>query len=281
MTRSLSSRDARVRTPRGELFARIWGERAAEGDLRTEAPIVLFHDSLGSVELWRSFPEHLSVSTRRPVIAYDRLGFGKSSAYRGEWTTDFIREEPRTFFPLLREQLGFDRFIAMGHSVGGGMAALCAAAFPEACLALVTESAQAFVEDRTLQGIREARAAFQQEGQLERLEKYHGDKSRWVLDAWTETWLSPDFRSWSLDADLSGVVCPALILHGERDEFGSVQHPLRLAGGMAGETQVEILPGIRHVPHKDVEETILGLITSFLERAVGPRAPSPETVPDR
>lgn len=255
--------------PLGQLFARIWSAQGEGADLRGEIPIVLFHDSLGSVELWRSFPERLCISTGRPVVAYDRLGFGQSTPYRGEWTPNFIREEATTSFPALRQQLGIENFIAMGHSVGGAMAALCAAAFPSACRALITESAQAFVEDRTLQGICEAKEGFQQEGQLNRLEKYHGDKARWVLEAWTETWLSPEFSSWSLDADLAQVVCPTLVLHGEHDEYGSVHHPRRIAAAIAGEVQLEILPGCRHVPHKEFEAAIIALISHFLARAGG------------
>lgn len=268
MALTIETRDTWVTTPRGRMFARTWQSRGEGAERREVIPVVLFHDSLGSVELWRSFPENLCLATGRSVIAYDRLGFGKSDPFRGDWSTGFIREEARTFFPALREQLGIESFIAMGHSVGGAMAALCAAAFPSECRALVTESAQAFVEDRTLQGIREAKSAFQQEGQLDRLAKYHGDKARWVLDAWTETWLSPEFQAWNLDADLSTVVCPALILHGEKDEYGSVHHPMRLAEAITGETQVEILPGYRHIPHKESEATIIELIRSFLTRAI-------------
>lgn len=261
----IRARDTWVQTEHGRLFVRIWHPHDDDSALGAEIPVVLFHDSLGCVELWREFPARLALATGRPVVAYDRLGFGRSDPYRGDWTIDFIRDEARTFFPLLREQLGIGDFVALGHSVGGAMAALCAAAFPAACRALITESAQAFVEDRTLQGIRVAKEAFQEAGQLERLGKYHGDKARWVLDAWTETWLSLAFQSWSLDADLQGVVCPALILHGAEDEYGSVRHPMRIARAIAGETQLEILPGNRHVPHREAEATVLELIRHFLE----------------
>ena len=46
-------------------------------------PIVLFHESLGCIELWRDFPRKLSQITGREVIAYDRLGFGQSDVYSG------------------------------------------------------------------------------------------------------------------------------------------------------------------------------------------------------
>jgi hypothetical protein len=64
------------------------------------------------------------------------------------------------------------------------MAVCCAASHPEHCQAFITESAQAFVEAATLDGIRQAERQFAEPGQFERLHKYHADKARWVLRAW-------------------------------------------------------------------------------------------------
>jgi pimeloyl-ACP methyl ester carboxylesterase len=260
-------RDTWIHTPNGRLFARVWRSGRPHED---RAPIVLFHDSLGCVELWRRFPEALRHAAGRTVIAYDRLGFGRSDPFLGDWGPDFIRREADTTFPLLRAQLGLDRFVAFGHSVGGAMAAHVAAAFPSACRALITESAQAFVEDRTLAGIREAKAGFQQAGQLERLAKYHGDKARWVLEAWTETWLAPAFRDWTLDAAMARVTCPTLVIHGELDEYGSVLQPQRIGRATAGAAEVAVLPGRRHVPHREDEAAVLALIDPFLRSLENP-----------
>jgi pimeloyl-ACP methyl ester carboxylesterase len=46
--------------------------------------------------------------------------------------------------------------VPFGHSVGGAMAVATAARIPDRCAAVITESAQAFVEDRTVAGIRAA-----------------------------------------------------------------------------------------------------------------------------
>src|SRR4051812_11215965 len=200
--------DHRISTEQGRLFARLW--TPPDPLLNTRTTIVLFHDSLGCVDLWRDFPETLAVATRRIVVAYDRLGFGQSDPYPGSLPASFIRDEAATSVPKLREQLGLDTMIPFGHSVGGGMAVATAWHFPESCAALVTESAQAFVEDRTLAGIRAAQATFREPGQVERLERYHGSKARWVLDAWIDTWLSPARAHWSLDDDLRRVRCPLL-----------------------------------------------------------------------
>jgi pimeloyl-ACP methyl ester carboxylesterase len=226
---------------------------------------MLLHDSLGCVELWRDFPEALCRATGRTVLAYDRLGFGKSDALPGKLACDFVSTEALDGFAAVREQLGAERFIVLGHSVGGGMAVHCAARFGPACVALVTESAQAFVEDRTIHGIEEARELFKDPAQIERLRKYHGAKAAWVLDAWIETWLNPAFAGWSLRPVLPGVACPALVLHGAEDEYGSLRQPETIAGLTGGPARLEILPGARHVPHRENPARVLALLEDFMK----------------
>jgi pimeloyl-ACP methyl ester carboxylesterase len=256
--------DAWVSLPQGRIFARIWSpQNAATGSLPA-SPIVLFHDSLGCVELWRRFPALLSAGTRRRVIAYDRLGFGRSGARTDAIGLDFIAGEAKHFFPAIREQLGFDRFVAFGHSVGGGMAVHCAAEFGDACEALITESAQAFVEDRTVQGILAAKQQFRKDGQLDRLKKYHGEKAEWVLNAWTDTWLDPEFATWSLEAVLPHVRCPLLVVHGIGDEYGSVHHPERIARLSGGSARIEIMAETHHVPHREHEQAVVDLVSDFV-----------------
>lgn len=254
-----------VQLPQGRLYARLWTPlQPAVGTPRC-SPIILFHDSLGSVELWRGFPAALAVRTGRRVIAYDRLGFGKSDARSDAPGIDFIAAEASTAFPALREQFGIDRFVVFGHSVGGGMAVHCAARFRESCDALITESAQAFVEDRTVQGICEAQVLFENPAQVDRLGKYHGDKARWVLTAWIDTWLSPDFADWSLDGVLPQVACPTLAIHGAEDEYGSPRHPARIGRLSGGPAQVVVLPDTRHVPHRERETDVLDRSAAFLQ----------------
>lgn len=261
--------------PQGRLFARIWklpGHADADADAGSAAaPIVLFHDSLGCVDLWRDFPARLSAASGRTVIAYDRLGFGRSDPREGRLPPDFVADEAASFFPLVRERLGLRRFIAFGHSVGGGMAVHCAARFANDCEALVTESAQAFVGEETRQGIRIAKEGFRQAAQFERLHKYHGDKARWVLDAWTETWLDPAFAGWSLAAVLPRVSCPLLAIHGACDEYGAPRHPATIAELSGGPARIAMLPDTGHVPHRERPEEVLGLVAGFVRTGDGCR----------
>ncbi len=251
-----------IHHPAGRLFVRDWP--AADG-ADALPPLVLLHDSLGCVELWRDFPARLVAATGRRVIAYDRLGFGRSDARAGPPPLDFIADEAATWFPLLREQLALKRFAVLGHSVGGGMAVNIAARHAQACRALVTIAAQAFVERRTLDGLHAARVSFAEPGALERLARYHGDKARWVLSAWLDTWLDPAFADWSLAPVLPRVRCPLLALHGELDEYGSAAHP-RLIGELAGQPAgVHILPGVGHVPQREQPEDVVRRVAEFLD----------------
>ncbi|AIF48688.1 alpha/beta fold hydrolase [Dyella japonica] len=251
-----------IESGNGRLYARLW--QPAVGRNGDDAPVVLFHDSLGSVALWRDFPAQLAAATGRTVIAYDRLGFGQSDPHPGKLRNTFIHDEASGDFRALRDALGIRAFVAFGHSVGGGMAVACAATYPDDCIALITESAQAFVEDRTLQGITEAREAFRQPGQLDRLTKYHGDKAEWVLHAWIDTWLADDFAGWNLDDDLTRIASPALAIHGDLDEYGSVLHPQRIARLADGTTA--ILKQIGHVPHREQPDVVINLASHWLSQ---------------
>ncbi len=259
MTTAVSDQDRLIPTDSGRLYVKDWTpETETAGTL---PPILLLHDSLGCVDLWRSFPARLAAATVRRVVAYDRLGFGRSDPHPGVLARDFVAAEARVVVPLLLDHLGIGDFVACGHSVGGGMAVETAARFPTRCRALVTIAAQAFVEERTLDGIRVAKQGFQDPAQLARLARYQGDKARWAVDAWTESWLSPAFADWTLDRPLSQVRCPVLALHGDRDEYGSAEHPTRIA---AGRGTVRLLPDTGHVPHRECEDAVVEEIRAFL-----------------
>ncbi|NLR97580.1 alpha/beta hydrolase [Rhizobium sp. P38BS-XIX] len=246
-----------IDTEGGRLFAKSWSPY----EPRLAPPVILFHDSLGCVALWRTFPQLLATALRRPIIAYDRLGFGRSDARTDRLDKDFVTREAEQSIPLLCAALSLSEFIACGHSVGGGMAVGAGARFPGQCKGVITIAAQAFVEDRTLAGIRTAQTEFASPDSMGRLSKYHGKKAEWVLSAWIDTWLAPEFGDWTLDKALRAVHCPQLAIHGERDEFGSVAHPRRIAGEHG---RCHILPYVGHNPHRECPELLVEVIENWL-----------------
>lgn len=257
--RHVSTEQYWIDTLQGRLFAQCWNTEGTQ-----KAAIVLMHDSLGCVELWRDFPERLARACGRRVIAYDRLGFGRSDVCPGELPLSFVEDEARSGFQAVCNYFDLSQFVVFGHSVGGGMAVCCAASHSDRCKAVITESAQAFVEAATRDGIRQAERLFSEPGQFERLHRYHADKARWVLRAWVDTWLSTAFNDWSLDAQLRRVGCPMLALHGDRDEYGSTHQPERIAANAGGPVSVEILPDCGHVPHREYPDAVLTTVCAFL-----------------
>lgn len=261
MSPSVRAIERYIAVPGGEIYCKIW--RPSSG--ASGAPVVLLHDSLGCVELWRDFPERLAELTGRVVIAYDRLGFGRSSVRNEIPTSRFIHEEAELYFPRVAEAIQLNRFVLLGHSVGGGMAILIAGAFPGRCEGVISEAAQAFVEERTLEGIRKAKAGFAAPEGLARLEKYHGNKAHWVLRAWADRWLAQEFSDWSLAADLPKVTCPMLVIHGDRDEYGSLRFPEMICSLAGGEAEKLIVPDCGHVPHREKLAEVFAAIQRFLQ----------------
>lgn len=245
-------------SPHGPLYGQVW-----QGD-DSKLPILMLHDSLGAVSLWRDFPQQLAKATGRTVVAYDRAGFGRSTVRTQPVAASFITDEAHEGVLPVMQALGLERVILLGHSVGGGMSLATAAALPEHVAGAVTIAAQTFVEERTLQGIRDAKLAFAQDGQIERLARYHGERARWVLDAWIETWMAPSYADWSLAGVLPNITVPVLAMHGQNDEFGSELHPKMIANLSGGATRMVMLDAIGHMPHREATDRILAEIGGFI-----------------
>uniref|UniRef100_UPI003BA8F95D alpha/beta fold hydrolase n=1 Tax=Stappia sp. TaxID=1870903 RepID=UPI003BA8F95D len=255
-------RDMAVGPEGARRFVRAWMPHP-EGSHVGLPPLVLFHESLGCVSLWKRFPERLARETGRRVIAYDRLGFGRSDPLDRRPGFDFIAREGVGSVPLLQEALGFTRFVACGHSVGGCMAVETAARLREHCAGLVTLAAQSFAEERTLVGIRQAEQTFLEEANLARLARHHGDKARFVVEFWTRTWLDPAFAGWTLDEAIASAGCPVLAVHGDADQYGSPDHARRIAGDRG---DLLLMKGAGHILHREREAEVVTAIAVFLAR---------------
>jgi pimeloyl-ACP methyl ester carboxylesterase len=255
----VTSKELFVDVEGGSIYIKKWIPET----LKYTSPIVLMHDSLGCVDLWRNFPEELARSLSCTVIAYDRLGFGRSSVNENTPSVNFVWDEADYYFSHIKSAAQFSTYYLFGHSVGGAMSIGIAATDKE-CIGVITESAQAFVEKMTIKGIAQAQTLFQDPKQMERLKKWHGNKASWVLSAWVDVWLSAEFSSWSLAPRIGKVTCPVLALHGDRDEYGSTAFPTYIAGNTAGESSIIILENCGHVPHKEKMDDVINYTRLFL-----------------
>lgn len=247
-----------VSHPEGKIFIKYWKNPQAH-----RAPIILFHESLGSVAQWRDFPEHLAQATGRSVFAYDRIGFGQSTGRTGLVKADFIYTEAKHSIPLILKHFGLTQFVVMGHSIGGGFAAGTAIQFPE-CQALILESIMAQSDEHMRQGVILAQQAFQQPKWFERIARYHAEKAQSVLDAWTTSWLSDELRDWSIVGEIEKIQCPTLIIHPENDEYAQVNQADAIVKALKAPYTLALIPECGHVPHQEYPERMIDTICHFL-----------------
>jgi pimeloyl-ACP methyl ester carboxylesterase len=247
------------------LEARWW--QPAEPPLSRE-PLVLLHEGLGSVSTWRDFPARLAARTGRAVFAYSRRGHGRSDARGRGLTTRFMHDEA-TALPRVLDAAGIDRAVLVGHSDGGSIALLAAAATPARVAALVVAAPHLFVEARSVASIRAIRDRYVSDPQLRaRLAAHHLHVDE-MFCGWSDVWLSDDFRPWTIGDEVRRVAHPVLALQGLEDQYGTpaqVQAIRRLA---AGPVIVSLIQKCGHSPHRDQQETVLDQLSAFIAQPHG------------
>jgi len=230
--------------------------------------IVFLHDSLGSVQLWRDFPEKLSEATQCNVLVYDRLGYGKSfPMITHKRENNYMELEADVLNDLLSE-LNINNAILFGHSDGGTIALIAASKYPENVKAVICEAGHIFVEDITVKGVEEALNAYKTTNLPQRLEKYHGDKVEMIVKAWTEIWLSDKFRSWNIEYLLKYIKSPLLFMQGETDEYGTLDQVEKTVSQIKGTAEKFIIPNIGHTPHKESPEIVLNKSIEFINSVI-------------
>ena len=235
-----------------------WGPAAAA------APsIVLLHEGLGSVSTWQDFPEAVADATGCGVLAYSRFGYGQSDLASLPWPLTYMHEEA-ALLPRVLDAVGIRHCVLLGHSDGGSIAAIHAGSRQDFSLrGLVLLAPHFFVEDTTLAGIRDARQRWETTNWRDRLAQHHRDPDG-VFHGWNDSWLDPGFpAALDLQAELSHIRVPMLIVQGEADPYGTVEQ-VRLAEREAYcPVEALLLPGIGHAPHREASAPTLAAIREF------------------
>lgn len=227
--------------------------------------IVFLHDSLGCIQLWRDFPLQLATATNCNFLVYDRQGYGASDPFGPEPRYSGYLEKEADFLDAFLAQLNIKQAILFGHSDGGSIAIIAAAKYPARIRAVTSEAAHLFVEEITLNCIRDAVTAYEQTALKRRLERYHGTKTDAVFWAWAGTWLNEAYRDWSIEHFVPRITCPVLVIQGVDDEFGSMRQVTAITDHTAGHAESMILENTGHNPHRETPELVLQRCVSFIE----------------
>ena len=224
--------------------------------------LLMLHEGLGCVRMWRDFPQQLAAETGCRVIVWSRAGYGQSEPWPEARTVRYMHREALVAMPAFLEALQIERPVLLGHSDGGSIALIFAGAFPQVPRGVIVMAPHEFVEEETLAGIRAAKKAWTASDWPQKLARYHLDAER-VFNDWNDTWLSPDFRDWNIEAYLPHIRCPVLALQGEDDEYATLRQIEVIAENVAGAELLK-LPNCGHSPQRDQPEAVLKAIDRFL-----------------
>lgn len=244
-----------------------------------DGPLMVFlHEGLGSVSMWRDFPQRLCERLSWQGLVYSRPGYGQSTPRPLDQPLppDFLERQAEDVLPALLKALGVDAMRRplwlLGHSDGGSIALIHAAKFPNRVAGLVVLAPHILVEDISIRSIAQARQAFETTDLRQRLARHHRDPES-TFRGWNDVWLSPAFRPWSIEALLPDIAGPVLAVQGVDDEYGTLQQVFGIQTA-APQTRVEVLGDCGHSPHKDQPDAVLDLVefhaTNYIVRGLTP-----------
>jgi pimeloyl-ACP methyl ester carboxylesterase len=253
--------------PGAEGFVEVEGLRlevAWFGAGRSGVPIVMLHEGLGSVSMWKDFPGRLADATGRPVMAWSREGYGRSTPLRAKREPSFMHREALEILPALRRAMGLDDVVLFGHSDGGSIALIHAADAGMPVSGVVVLAPHVFVEAFCLESIRRAKQVWETTDLRARLGRYHDDPDS-AFRGWNDIWLDPRFPAWNIEEVLPRIPCPVLAIQGEDDEYGTMEQIDRI-GRQCAAARLLKLAACGHSPHRDQPEAVLDATAAFIAR---------------
>jgi pimeloyl-ACP methyl ester carboxylesterase len=228
------------------------------------ASLVLLHEGLGCVAMWRDFPHALAERTRYGVLVYSRAGYGKSDPVALPRPLSYMQDEACVVEAVL-DQAAIRKAILVGHSDGASIAAIYAGGRQDFRVrGLVLIAPHFFVEDVALGAITAARTAYESGDLKERLAKFHGDNVDVAFWGWNRAWLDPGFRSWRIDDHVAEIRVPMLIIQGEDDPYGTPAQIALARNEAYCPVEAVMLPGCGHSPHLDRPDQTLDVIAGFV-----------------
>jgi pimeloyl-ACP methyl ester carboxylesterase len=238
--------------------------RRIPGTSASAPTLVFLHEGLGSVSMWRDFPQKVAQATGGPAVVYSRYGYGNSDVLRESRSVRYMHDEALEVLPELLERLEIREPVLVGHSDGGSIALIYAGA-RDRVRGLVLMAPHVFVEDLSVASIAEAKTLFETTDLCERLARHHADAGA-TFRGWNDIWLHPAFREWNIEEYLPRVTCPVLAIQGFDDEYGTMAQIDAIAKQVGGNVELLRLARCKHSPQRDQPGAVLEAMKRFVER---------------
>lgn len=234
--------------------------------LLSDSVIVMLHEGLGSISLWRDFPQQVADATGHEVLVYSRYGYGDSEASPG-FPFSYMHDEGLKSLPELLKKLEIKNPILFGHSDGASISLIAAGGSNIQPKGVIVMAPHVFVEQICFDAIAKAQTAYKNTDLKDKLGKYHADVDSAFL-GWSNAWLSPEFKNWNIEEYLPRISCPILAIQGFEDEYGTMAQIDKIVEIAKKTTFVDTLKieNCRHSPHKDQTKIVLDQVTHFIKK---------------
>ncbi|MDG2339936.1 MAG: alpha/beta hydrolase [Paracoccaceae bacterium] len=228
--------------------------------------IVLLHEGLGCLALWRDFPKAIAEATGCGVFVYSRAGYGRSDTVILPRPLDYMTREATDVLPKILDVIGVRRTILLGHSDGATIAAIYTGSHEDHRVrGLILMAPHFFCEEMGVQEIAKAKVAFEQGDLSTRLGKYHSDPTV-AFRGWSDAWLDPDFAQWDASDVIDFLRVPVFAIQGHDDQYGTIAQVDTLVDRCYAPVDVAILDDCQHAPHFDQPDVVIAKVREFVER---------------
>jgi pimeloyl-ACP methyl ester carboxylesterase len=229
--------------------------------------IVMLHEGLGCIALWRDFPAKLAAATGHGVFAYSRAGYGGSDRVDLPRPLDYMSREAQFSLPAVFGAIGLQRGILLGHSDGASIAALYAGEQDERVEGLILMAPHVFTEAVGLTAIAEARRAYETGDLRAKLAKYHAHVDS-AFRGWNGAWLDPGFKAWNIEDAVRRWRVPTLLIQGVDDQYGTRKQIRAIEARSPAPVTSLVLEACRHSPQIDQPEATLDAIVGFCAKVM-------------
>ena len=226
--------------------------------------VVMLHEGLGCVSMWKDFPELLAAATGSSVVAYSRHGYGRSAPLQGPRSVEYMHDEALLVLPQFLDALGIENPILFGHSDGGSIALIHTGGSGRRISGIVALAPHVFVEELSVTSIAAAKTAYETTTLRARLARHHDDVDG-AFWGWNNIWLDPAFRAWSIEQYLPRIDCGVLAIQGEDDEYGTLEQVDRIARA-APDVELLKLRNCGHSPHRDRPDAVLEGVSRWIQQ---------------
>jgi len=242
-------------------------EYAAWGPKPGDAPtLVLLHEGLGSVALWRDFSQALVDATGFGVLAYSRAGYGASDPVDLPRPLDYMTREAIETVGDVLDAVGIEHAILLGHSDGATIATIYAGSVSDMRIrSLILMAPHFFTEPMGLAAIKAAGVDYVSGDLREKLGKYHANVDV-AFNGWYDAWTNPDFEAWHVGDTIDHLRIPVLAIQGRDDPYGTLAQIEEIETRIYSPVETAILNDCGHAPHLDQRHATMEAIRDFCAR---------------